>query len=291
MFHFIKSKNRPMRLSASFNFFDGAELFLSAIENIRNEVDHISVLYQITSNYGNPIPQESLDVLQELKIRKLVDDFWLYEPNLTKLGGQNETIKRNKGIEIAKKANCNYLMMIDADEFYKPMELKQAKRQIVENDWDFTAVHIYDYYMHPTWRIKYPVNQFYCPFICKITPNTLHDRTDNYPIKVTDAARRLYVRNGSYRIFNTDIISLHHMTGVRKNGYEDKISNASYNDVESDVNNKRMVYKWMSKNLKPGILKLPDEIKRIVDEHQYLPKGKDFEIIETEDFFNLLHLF
>ena len=42
-----------MKLGVSYNVFDGEELLESSIKSIRDNVDHISVVYQTISNFGN----------------------------------------------------------------------------------------------------------------------------------------------------------------------------------------------------------------------------------------------
>ena len=41
-----------MKLGVSYNLFDGEELLENSIKCIRDSVDHISVVYQSTSNFG-----------------------------------------------------------------------------------------------------------------------------------------------------------------------------------------------------------------------------------------------
>ena len=41
-----------MKLSASINFFNGEELLWQAVVHIRPLVEHLSIVYQKTSNWG-----------------------------------------------------------------------------------------------------------------------------------------------------------------------------------------------------------------------------------------------
>ena len=59
-----------MKLGISYNLFDGEELLEKSINQIRNLVDYISVVYQITSNYGNPCDSELVSLLQKLQSLK-----------------------------------------------------------------------------------------------------------------------------------------------------------------------------------------------------------------------------
>jgi hypothetical protein len=42
-----------MKLGVSFNIFDGEEMLFFSLRNLRPMVDHINVVYQTISNYGN----------------------------------------------------------------------------------------------------------------------------------------------------------------------------------------------------------------------------------------------
>lgn len=75
-----------MKLSASFNFFDGGELLVPAVENIRPVVDHISVVWQSLSNFGSEISSVSRKAIEELERKALVDIFVHYTPDLSQGG-------------------------------------------------------------------------------------------------------------------------------------------------------------------------------------------------------------
>ena len=47
----VEIKNN-MKLSASINLFDGEELLFTSLTNLRPVVDHISVVYQLKSNFN-----------------------------------------------------------------------------------------------------------------------------------------------------------------------------------------------------------------------------------------------
>ena len=68
-----------MKLGVSYNIFDGEELLEGSIKQIRQHVDHISVVYQVVSNFGNPCNPELVPLLERLKSEGLVDGGFINE--------------------------------------------------------------------------------------------------------------------------------------------------------------------------------------------------------------------
>ena len=62
-----------MKLGISYNLFDGEELLESSIKSVRNSTDHINVIYQKISNWGEPCSKNLEDLLSDLVKRKLID--------------------------------------------------------------------------------------------------------------------------------------------------------------------------------------------------------------------------
>ena len=54
-----------MKISASYNVFDGEELLEKSISSIRDSVDFISVVYQTISNFGNNCSPDLEDILHD----------------------------------------------------------------------------------------------------------------------------------------------------------------------------------------------------------------------------------
>jgi len=42
-----------MKLGCAYNIFDGEEMLIHSLNNLRPMVDYICVVYQTTSNFGN----------------------------------------------------------------------------------------------------------------------------------------------------------------------------------------------------------------------------------------------
>lgn len=226
-----------MILGASYNFFNGEEHLEASVRSIRNQIDHISVVYQKISNKGNPISEEALDVLSKLQRDGLVDEVRLYDPDLTQRPGQNETIKRKIGIEIAKHAGMTHFLSIDADEFYRETELKTAKNFIDEYHILNTSVGSFMHIRSPNWRAR---DRTDVPFITKITSATYIGR--RYFIRHVDPTRKIMTPAPlwmpfslppfwkRFHYFDTSVIAMYHMNLVRKDLLRSKFKNSSTNN-------------------------------------------------------------
>ena len=60
-----------MKLGISYNLFDGEELLEYSIQSVRNSTDHINVVYQKTSNWGEPCSENLEDLLSDLVKKKI----------------------------------------------------------------------------------------------------------------------------------------------------------------------------------------------------------------------------
>ena len=124
-----------MKLGIAYNVFDGEELLTSSIENMRDMVDFICIVYQTPSNFGN-VNLNLEPLLKHLKKEKLIDFAYKYEPKFNKNedgeidflnGTENEQEKRNIGLDICRANGCDYFMTIDTDEFYNKEQFDKMK--------------------------------------------------------------------------------------------------------------------------------------------------------------------
>jgi hypothetical protein len=88
--HHRNEENSFMKLSVSYNFFNGEELLYYAVKHMRPMADHISIVYQEISNTGNKISQNAREVLKKIENENLVDDLILYNPDFLLTPYQNE---------------------------------------------------------------------------------------------------------------------------------------------------------------------------------------------------------
>ena len=217
------SKKNKMKLGISYNLYDGEELLEASIRSIRNSAFHVNVIYQLTSNAGEVRNRNIEEMLNSLKERKLIDNFQIYQPDLSKNAPFNEKCKRLLGLKVAKKNGCTHFLSMDVDEFYHEQEMENAKRFILKNKIKVSAVSIIEYVQKPEYQLlsNYmfsPSNKdyymFYAPFITKI--NMFHNSIsrDYFPCLV-DPTRKIN-GFGKFYLFERHEISMHHMSTIRK---------------------------------------------------------------------------
>ncbi|MDW7663289.1 MAG: hypothetical protein SCH12_00230, partial [Nitrosomonadaceae bacterium] len=182
-----------MKLGVSYNVFDGEELLGPSIRLIREQVDYISVVYQVKSNYNNPCSDYLLDHLIQLKSIGLIDELLEYTPKIfsrdSNNGSYNELEKRNIGLNLSRINGCTHHMSMDCDEFYVPEQFLYMKKVIIEHGYELGICHYQNYYKDSIYLIKSPPNDF-VPTIFKILDNTeFLYRLKGFPVRV-DPTRR-----------------------------------------------------------------------------------------------------
>lgn len=225
-----------MKLGVSYNIFDGEELLEGSIKQIRSEVDYISVVYQITSNFGQKCTDNLLSTIDTLKSKGLIDDVHEYIPQLNTHPHQNEFLKRNIGLELSKNHGCTHHMSMDCDEYYLLDQFKFLKKEIEENGYDSSYCQMKTYYK--TWEYQiFPPEDYFVSLIYKITPNEYFAYGKNCPV-TTDPTRQM--SSGKYRIFKRDEIEMHHGSYIRDDiriKFENSSASGNFrNDIERLVN-------------------------------------------------------
>lgn len=101
-----------MKLCAIFIVWDDYEILRYAIESISKQVQGVIVIASTESNTGevSPIPKDFYD--------NPYFEMFIKNPDLSKQPRDNETEKRNFGLEKAHEAGFSHFIMLDADEFY-----------------------------------------------------------------------------------------------------------------------------------------------------------------------------
>lgn len=248
-----------MKLSATFNFFDGGELLLRSVQSIRPHVDHLSIVFQTTSNFGQPQSEASAAALLELSRSGIVDDFDLYEPDPAVGGSQNEFRKRHRGIELAQDAGCDAFVFLDADEFFDGPSFDAARAAFEASTWAASSVHYYNYYRIPTLRIAKTMGIM--PFICRVSES--HDFDAAYPYRV-NPTRAVASSFRTHHLFPAGEIVMHHMTGVR-NDVEEKLRNSSQNDDDASIQGLRALYAAVP-HVQAGPVLAPDGESYVLEE-------------------------
>lgn len=247
-----------MKLGISYNLFDGEELLESSIKSVRASADHINVIYQKISNWGEPCSENLEDLLSDLVKKKLIDKIYCYSPKKTS-AGKNELHKRNVGLNIAKSRFCSHFLTMDCDEFYHQNQFDEAKKFIIANKIEASSCKFINYIKQPTWQIQEDA-KMYIPFITKINLLTKLSRKSYFPVLV-DPTRKM---NGDkkFKFFEAPDLFMHHMWGVRNN------LNKKFNNSSSK--------KYLD----------PDFITQVLD-YQYPNKFLGSDVLEVENVFNI----
>lgn len=225
-----------MRLGISYNLFDGEELLEGSIKQIRKLVDYVSVVYQTTSNFGNPCNPGLVPLLERLKSEGLVDELFEYVPKVNKGGHSNEIQKRNIGLALSQGAGCTHHMSMDSDEYYIPSEFEYLKNKITEGGYDSTYCQMQTYYKSWGYSLN-PPEEYYVSLIFKIKPDSSYVLGSPSPVLV-DPTRRMSPSDKSL-ILKRDEIQMHHGSYIRDN-IRTKLSNSSAsvnfnNDIDKIV--------------------------------------------------------
>lgn len=213
-------------LALTINAFDASELLESLISEIRDQIDYVAAFYQKKSYCGNPMDPTDFQELNRLKSIGLIDELVEFPTNFSKPHREQETDKRNMGIEMMRQKGYSHILNIDADEFYDKDQFKEAKRQINEKGWPITYWSYVNYYRDFEHYLVYPFRPF-VPGIC----STYFKYTFNGPAPgPTDPTRRIFnpMNIGTY-LFPDEVIRMGHGAWIRKD-IRKKLENWSAKD-------------------------------------------------------------
>lgn len=260
---------RLNKLGATYNVFSGEELLESSIISIRSQVDYINVVWQEYSWTGNVCDENLEKLLIDLKNKGLIDKIIKYEnkpPYNEKLTFKSRRKKINTGIKDLKKAKCTHAILIDVDEFYREDEFRKAKEFVYKKNITHSVCGIYDYRISPRYRMQ-DARDYCVGFIFKLTPFSILLSKNNMPCKI-DPFRTFPYIPLLHKFYYLNMISMHHMTGIR-NSYENKIKNAMSNnrpEMKEHLKNMLEMQNQMEEMdeeqiLKEGYIKVKDEFK------------------------------
>lgn len=210
-----------MKLAAGYVVFDGLETLGASLKSIRNQVNIIIVSYQTVSWGGTSAKPGLVQELNELKAQGLIDhiiEFKNFRPSTLKTP---ESVIQAKAFELNKRQGClnlarelgaTHYLSIDADECYREKEFAWAKSEIEKNSLDATALH-YINYVTPTLHRGY--SRWKIPFIYRITPSCRHHNLQQIFSGVDPTRGLLDEDYRKSRVFERELISMHHMEMVR----------------------------------------------------------------------------
>jgi hypothetical protein len=167
-----------------------------------------------------------MDELQRLHKLGLIDELIEFKPDFLKYARQQETDKRNMGIEMMRGKGYSHILNIDADELYDRDQFRAAKDEINKKGWPITYWSYVNYYKDFEHYLVYPFR----PFVNGIH-STYFTYTFNGPAPgPTDPTRRILnpFNIGTY-MFPDEVIRMAHGAWIRKN-IRKKLENWSAKD-------------------------------------------------------------
>ena len=210
-----------MRLSISYNYFNGDEHLSASMKSVCESAFHISVVWQATSNAGEPMTEPARQALIEAQELPQVEAIE-FRPDLTLKRRRNELEKRRIGLAAARRAGATHFLSMDADEFYRPRELANALA-FIERHWlTSTSVDSYLHIRRPIWRGRDTTR---VAFVTRLLPWTRIGAA-RYPVERVDSTRRMQTWPMRHRHFSPDLVAMYHMNLVRRD-LSQKLRNSS----------------------------------------------------------------
>ena len=216
---------------AIYNVWDGLELLRASVDNIlKCGVEKVIIVYSDVSNYGE-VSKFPLELFQDCVLVQHEP----YQPE-TFYPGDNETNKRNAGLEKAKELDAEMFIMLDCDEFYFPTEFKKAIEDLRASEFTGMVCKSIVYFGKPTLTIGFDTT--YVTHLHKLNPEMQFCFNHSYPFETDagimriDPTRRLNINSGVQ--FN-EAITMHHYSWVRHN-YKSKIRNSTTSFLRSIEN-------------------------------------------------------
>ncbi len=226
-----------MKLAACFTVFNGLELLENAVEQIYDLVDHVVICYQTISNKGNECDKVESFIYYHFAGKKNVKIIRFF-PDLSVNTKENERRKHQKMLEEARKLNCSHFILAATDHFYDKNQFNFAKKCVEEKSFDVTFTKMFTYYKHPEWQL-HPIEDYYMPFIMKLTDQTMISYVSKYPVRVDPSVQVNTFHN--FWVFPQEDIMLHHYSMIRED-IKNKFKNAAASirwkpsDIESFIN-------------------------------------------------------
>ena len=216
-----------MRVSASYNFFNGDEHLFASIRVLRPSVEHISVVWQEISNAGEPITDQAKYSLTKALAHGLIDDVILFTPDLSKERYENELHKRSIGLDVARRNKATHFLSMDADEFYRPSEFIEARSLILKHGWTSTSVQTFLHLRRPIWRAP---DITCCCFLTEIFAHTEMGALD-FPHPHIDQTRAMTASVDGHHHYDAGVVAMYHMNLVRRDLMQ-KLRNSTTRDTQ-----------------------------------------------------------
>ena len=237
------------KLGVAYSVFDDLEHLEQSIMSIKDNVDYITIIYQNISYTGNRVSYNVYNRLQEYLKSGLVNSVHEYKPNTKLSTKENETNKRNIGLQVCRANFCTHHISMDGDEIYVPEQFKQAKNIVLDYGYDASFIFSKTYYKTKKHVIT-PPESYHIPFIYTIRKKNAFKVNATIEGISADPSRIIGGITSNIITFEREFIEMHHLSYVR-NDIERKLINKAaklsgekiYDIMESYNNFKRFSLK------------------------------------------------
>jgi len=196
-----------MKLVGIWTIFDNEELLEGSINQIKDHLDKVVVIYQKVSNFG-----EERDITLFLKdvLYRTGGELIEYVPNLKGDSHYNQQSKLKQALKYVQ--DYSHYIYLAADEYYDTEQFLVNKIKISYGGYDSSACRMYTYFKTPEYRLK-PIENYYVPFISSVPKNPVFNQK-RYPVKV-DPSRCIVPCKRFYK-FEEEELMMHHYSWVRR---------------------------------------------------------------------------
>ena len=175
-------------IGAIFNSFYDLDLLERSAAQLRQIIKHIVVVHQPISFYGEVGDPKNIDHLLEMKKTGIIDKLILSDTHITSNHSEvNDYVidKRNLGLDSCILNRCEYIVSLDNDEFYDPIELLGEVKYMKMDNIDTLYSPIDSYYHGDQYYFQ---DTFFVPSVYKVDERRFIKTSSVYP---TDPARRM----------------------------------------------------------------------------------------------------
>lgn len=215
-----------MKLAAIISVWaDTIDLLPHCIDNLLPVVDGVIVMWSAQSNYGQ---RSDACYLYSVRHHNEKVKFFQHEPQQPGIRSphDNETGKRNAGLEKSKHLGFTHVIVMDADEFYFQADVESAKPLFNDGDLNSIVCGLDVYFKIPT---LYCSDHTLVPFITKLSQKTQVGNFKDFPYAYDseghahiDPTRRFNYTRGVHM----SGIKMHHYSHCRRD-INMKIENSS----------------------------------------------------------------